>query len=231
MSDDEMNEEELRALLKPRRAPPQPRVKGRWSIFTEKDCRAFTLALRERIPDVAFLFTEDGDVRNSHYELFQVDGLEECANQPYQSADAVVIVPESSRDVERLCAEPLPKGINSLPPCSFCLILTTKAYPGTRPDGTTYESRGLTNMYANYFPSDRDTANFLARVWRIAGKITHNRWDEVDEQTGEILHENVPGHWCGFDALRWCQESKDRVLEGRNRTSAGWSMPDSPYYD
>ncbi|MFT5439956.1 MAG: hypothetical protein ACI9MJ_001823 [Alphaproteobacteria bacterium] len=219
------DEKALRDLLKP------ARVKGRWSIFTEKDCRALTLALRERIPDVAFLFTKDGDVYDSHYEYFQVSGLEECADQPYQSADAVVFVPETSGDVERLCAEPIPEGVDRLPPCSFSLILTTRKYQRTRLDGTKYESRNLTNMYANYFPSDRDTANFMARVWRIAGKITHNRWDDVDVETGKIEYENTLGRWCGFDALRWCQESKDRILEESHRTSASWSMPDSPYYD
>ncbi|MBT5458360.1 MAG: hypothetical protein HOK82_17285 [Rhodospirillaceae bacterium] len=231
MPNTDPDEEELRALLKPRRAPPQRRVKGRWSIFTEKDCRAFTLALRERIPSVAFLFDKKRAVGDKFFEYFQVDGLEECANQPYAFANATVFVPETAQDAKRICSEPIPKGVSRLPPCSFRLILTTQKFQRTRSDGTTYQSIGVTNMYANYFPSDRDTANFLARVWRIAGKITHNRWDDIDVETGEILYENFPGRWCGFDALRWCQESKDRVLEDSHRTSADWSMPDSPYYD
>jgi hypothetical protein len=232
MSNDEMNEEELRALLKPRREPPQTRVTGHWCIFTEKDCRALTLALREKIPNVVFLFEQKEGFEDGYHGYFQVSGLEECANQPYRSAKAEVIVPETPRDVKRLCGKPIPNGISPFPPFSFSLILTTGAYPKTRPDGTKYESRGLTNMYGNYYPSDRDTANFLRRTWRIAGKITHNRWDKVDEETGKrIISKNDLGRWCGFDALRWCQESKDRVLEGRYRPSADWSMPDSPYYD
>ena len=232
MSDDEMSEKELRALLKPRREPPQTRVTGRWCIFTEKDCRAFTLALREHIPDIAFLFETEDDAPDGHYRYFEVGGLEECASQRHQSATATVFVPETAQDAKRICAEPIPKGVGRVPSYSFYLILTTGTHWAKRRNGTPYEGRGLTNMFGNYYPSDRNKANFLRRIWRIAGKITHNRWDEFDRETGRrLISRNDLGRWCGFDALRWCQQSPDRMFEESYRTSADWTMPDSPYYD
>lgn len=222
------DEEALRALLKPRRRPIHPRVKGRALVFSEADCRAFTRVLRERIPDVAFLFQREID--EDHHGYFQVAGLDECHRQPYCFAKATVVVPDSSRDVERLSTESIPNGVDRLPHFTVSLTLSTKVFPDTHEGGAAYENRSYSNMYANYFPSDREYANFLARVWRMAGKISTNRVADFDDRTGRT-NQDARGYWCGLDALRWCQGSEDRYLTSRYRPRDDWSMPDLPYYD
>jgi hypothetical protein len=79
--------------------------------------------------------------------------------------------------------------------------------------------------------SDRAAARFLARVWRVSEKISTNKVREIDEDTGRTIWPRISGLWCGFDALRWCRESENRVLNWRYRPIDDWEMPDSPYYD
>jgi hypothetical protein len=71
----------------------------------------------------------------------------------------------------------------------------------------------------------------MVPVYPMWEKISTNKLKQIDENTGRQIWPKIAGPWCGFDALRWCNEREDRVLAGRYRPMNDWEMPASPYYD
>ena len=221
MESDELSEEALRAMLKPRRYPPQSRTKGRQWVMTSLDIRAFVRILRERFPSILFAAPDRRDP-DLPWNLL-------C--QPWQSTREVYgVVPDDSWRGEKHEFR-LSNGSIVIGPY-FRFERSGLAYfpeaPKTQSDGNLRDSY----LQGGYMPSDRETARFLARVWRASEKITTNKVKEIDCETGRTIWPCITGGpWCGFDALRWCQQSDKRVLEGNCRPTDDWVMPDSPYYD
>ena len=88
-------------------------------------------------------------------------------------------------------------------------------------------------LRANHLRTDKETARFLAAVWRISAKISTSHVKQMNPATGETLEEDRDMYInrYGFDALRWCAERENRMLDFDCRPTDDWVMPQLPCYD
>lgn len=225
MTDDELSEAELRRMLQPRRRPPQPVIKGRQWVMSERDIAAFVNILRERFPTIVFLKAEPVGDRCSKWELVP---------DPVRAAgDIYANIPDGDWDAEAYCAQPSqPWGSSPEKSFSFWGLYTPVIRKPN--NGRIIECLSQGVVRGGHARSDRETARFLAQVWRITAKVSTNKVEvkEIDEATGRTVRSRrIPFLWYGFDALRWCLERENRVLEWHYRPPDDWEMPASPYYD
>ena len=218
------DEQVIRDLLKPRRAPPSQHGKSRQWVTTEKDVRAFTRIIREKFPTVIFLYDEILDEVTR--QPVQIEGFEHGITK-----EVYAVIPDGTWDPEKYFGSTQPLGVMTRPRRHFNMFVFTSAHKGRTPDGRTYEDLGESLLRGYFYKSDRDQIKFLASVWRAVGKLSTQTIKHMNFETGQVCDESTKRGWYGFDALRWCQESEDRVLLGCDRPTDDWTMPDSPYYD
>lgn len=209
-------EVELRRLLRPRRQPPNPSVKGLQWVMTGADFEAFGRVLCESFPSIVF------------YELI---GPRDCPQYRKitmlaNATNILGFIPPPD-----WCAEDFPAGDPRVRKIKlrFTFWRSNPTYSASNESGHRIEFLRDGAMYANYFRTDGDTARFLRRVWRASEKITTKLVKEVD-LAGRTLYVERQYDRFGFGALRWCQEDPMRRLNLRYRPTDDWSMPDSPYY-
>ena len=225
MTDEDLSEAALRKLLRPRRRPPQPVVKGRRWVMSERDIAAFVRILCERFPMIVFLKGKSAGERQTKWDLVP---------DPVGVHEKVyAVVPDGDWDAAEYCAQPRqPWG--SSPEKSFSFWIPNGPFIHRLDSGRVIESLGQGTLGGGHAKSDRDTARFLAQVWRITAKVSTNKVEikEIDETTGRTVgSRRIPLLWYGFDALHWCLERDNRVLDWCDRPPDDWEMPDSPYYD
>jgi len=222
MAYEDMDEAALRSLLRPRRSPPLPVTKGKQWVMTDTDLAAFTRILRGRFPSIRFLETTD---------VMTDDGkkLRRPLEWPTDAEfEAYAIVPGDGlghKTEFRLTTGEVVRGPYFR--LRRCHLARWRDPQPPAVNGNLLESI----MQGEHARSDGDAARFLARVWRAAEKISVNKVKMIDRETGATIWPRIHGPWCGFDALRWCREEENRVLNSSYRPTDDWVMPDSPYYD
>lgn len=222
MADKKMSEAELRTLLKPRRLPPQPVTKGRQWVMSDRDIAAFVKLLRKAFPTIAFIRLVNAGEPDAKWELVP------C---PAGRDEVYGVAGPEGWNAEEFCAQPRHLR-GSLPETYFRFCGSGEPRVHTQDSGRVIENLHLSYMQASHLRSDREKARFLARVWRLSEKIATNRIKLVDKETGGTTYPSAKdGQWYGFDALAWCQQALNRVLDGHCRPTDDWVMPDSPHYD
>jgi len=218
MAENELDEAELRRLLRPRTRPPVPAVKGLQWYMTGVDYEALGRVLRERFPTILFYELIEPEVGPKYWK--KITSLAHA-----QTVDG--LIPPPDWNVEELPADDL--RMRQIRLC-FTFWRLPRAYTVELESGHRIEYLRNCAMYANYMRSDVDTARFLGRVWRASEKITTKLVKEVDG-AGHTLNVERRYERFGFDALRWCQQDPIRRLGEHYRPTDDWTMPHSPYYD
>ena len=222
MANREISEAELRAMLKPRRTPPQPVRKSRQWVVTDRDIAAFAKLLREKFPTMVFLRRKDADEQETEWHVLHCPA---CSG-----GYVYAVLPSEGWEAEAFCARP-PHLRGSFPDTHFWMFGSRTPSFRTQKSGRVIEEREVSFMQGWHLRSDRETARFLRRVWRLSEKLATSRVKLIDAETGGTVHPELDRQWYGFDALAWCQQRLDRVLDGNCRPTDDWRMPDLPWYE
>jgi hypothetical protein len=217
-------ETELRNRLKPRKDFPRPVVKGRRLYMTARDIRAFVFLLRERFPEIVFFIVDNDQGYLRNWQPIK-DPSQFC------DRDVWAFLPEGSAS-ERPSFHPR-ETQEHLRRKHFCVRANGGIFPRTYDNGRRVEFMSFGWLQANHMRTDKETARFLATVWRLSAKISTNHMKEIDPKTNETLADDIDLHVnrFGFDALRWCAEMDTRCFELCYRPVDGWVMPDLPCYE
>ncbi len=215
-------ERKLREQLKPRSAPPEMRTRGRQVGMTAADHEAFTRVLLERFPKTVLSYREKID--ENSYQPVRIDSFADI------ECGFVYAFCSDDWDPTEYFGEPKSSKSRTPSSRSFFFYVCNRVYNREFPDGKMYDFIGDSCLHCNYYNSDRDQKNFVARVVRCLNKVTTNSLEGINILTGETEKMN-PYEWEGYDALRWAQGAPDRMLPSHIRPADDWVMPDSPYYD
>lgn len=187
-------------------------------ILNERDEAIFTLALKQKFPDITFTA--------HHHDMY--GGDRPCTS--IATSDSIVVWACIGRQWS--------------PDLYLHIVRSRWTWGMTGVDSSRWAwdpptlERG--SIGSSYMPGDEVARRFIQTVWRIIARIATNRTQSgsaLVRQLNDMDHLTMADpagddmSWCGHQALVWCREgSERRMLYGVARPRDDWEIPKDRWY-